>query len=412
MNPGREIGTLARAMDHHRQGLAAYREGRVEEAIGHLEQALVLAPDFAEGHNNLGVLLQACGRAEDAAARFERALALNPDYAEAHNNLGAVYEAEGRVDQALFHFERAVAGNPAYLDARNHLAMTLFAQGRFEAAIGHWHQALARTPGAHDAEIYMAKALYGLHLAQPLDALRLARTLAAAYADNPVVGYAAAAVLGEAPDRATSGYVTALFDVFADGFDQALARLGYSPGPLVGLLAEDPTDGTEPRLDILDAGCGTGLAAPFLRPLAKTLTGCDLSRKMLARAAATGLYDRLAEAELVSFLTDHPAAFDVVVAADVFVYFGALDPALTALARALRPGGRLACSVEGGDDIEGARKNGFAVFAGGRYKHSSRYLRDQAAAAGFELCHLVEATQRWENGKPVPGLWMVAQKRP
>ena len=399
-------------MDHHRHGLIAYREGRPQDAIGHLEQALDLAPDFAEGHNNLGVLLQACGRTEDAAVRFERALALNPVYAEAHNNLGAVYEAQGRTDQALFHFERAVAAHPTYLDARNHLAMALFAQGRFEAAISHWHRVLAQAPGAHDAEIYMAKALYGVSLISSEDARRLARTLQAAYADNPVIGYAAAAILGEgAPDRATPGYVTALFDVFADNFDQALGRLGYSPGPLVALLEDEGAAGLQPQLDILDAGCGTGLAAPFLKPLAKTLTGCDLSPKMLARAVGTGLYDRLVETELVSFLADHAAAFDLVIAADVFIYFGALGPVLTAMAGALRPGGRLACSMESGDGIKDAQKNGFAIFAGGRYKHSSGYLREQTAASGFDLCRLVEATQRWEDGKPVPGLWLVARKR-
>ncbi len=397
------------ALDLHRQGLGAYREGRAEAAIGLLEQALELAPDFAEGHNNLGVLWQAQGHPDNAAARFERALTLHPGYAEAHNNLGAVREVQGLLDEAIGHFERALALRPAYLDARSHLAMSLFSLGRFEAAIGHWSHMLALVPDSREAEICIAKALYALHLAHPEDARRLALSVRAAHPDRPVIGYGVAAVLGEAaPERADPAYVTALFDVFADGFDQALGRLGYSPEPLVALVAQEVAAG--PTSDILDAGCGTGLAGVFLKPLARTLTGCDLSRRMLQRAATGGRYDRLVEAELVTFLNASPAAFDIVLIGDVLIYFGTLDPVLAAAAQALRPGGLLACSMESGDGIAAAERAGFALFAGGRYKHTSGYVRNQAERAGFKLCHLVEDTLRWEAEKPVPGLLLVTRK--
>ena len=56
----------------------------------------------------------------------------------------------------------------------------------------------------------------------------------------------------------------------------------------------------ESALDILDAGCGTGLCAPLLKPYARVLAGIDLSGGMLVRARARGIYDELIEGESVA----------------------------------------------------------------------------------------------------------------
>lgn len=410
--PYAEPGTIATATRLHHEGVQAYRQGQTAAAIALLERALTVWPGFAEAHNNLGVLLQAESRLDEAARRFERALALNPGYAEAHNNLGTVLQTGGRLDEAVLQFEQAVAANPAYLDALNNLAMALFALDRFEAAISRWSRVLALAPGHRGAEVCISKALYGLSMADAAQARRLARSILAAHPDSPVIRHGVAGIIGEVtPERAEAGYVTALFDFFAGNFDAALGRLNYSPRTLVALLAGEWSP-RSPSPDILDAGCGTGLAAGFLRPLAGTLTGCDLSRQMLERARITGHYDRLVEAELVAFLSSHPDGFDMVVAADVLVYFGALHPVFAAVRTALRPGGLFACSMEAADDVPGASgaDAGFILTSGGRYKHTSRYVRAVAADTGFDVRQLLPETQRWEIGQPVPGLKLVARK--
>ena len=53
-------------------------------------------------------------------------------------------------------------------------------------------------------------------------------------------------------------------------------------------------------LEVLDAGCGTGLAAPLLGPYARRLVGVDLSGAMLEQARALPQYDELVE-ELTKF---------------------------------------------------------------------------------------------------------------
>ncbi|QNB00305.1 methyltransferase domain-containing protein [Massilia sp. Se16.2.3] len=80
-------------------------------------------------------------------------------------------------------------------------------------------------------------------------------------------------------------------------------------------------------------GCGTGLCGPVLRPRSRTLTGVDLSERMLARAAETGLYDSLACADLQAYLDSCHGDVDLVMAADVLVYFGDLAALFAQCAR-------------------------------------------------------------------------------
>jgi predicted TPR repeat methyltransferase len=100
---------------------------------------------------------------------------------------------------------------------------------------------------------------------------------------------------------------------------------------------------------LLDLGCGTGLAGAVFRPFAALLVGVDLSAAMIARAEAKGDYDRLVVGNLATFLTDEIAndtKYDLVFAADVFVYLNDLAPVLANVARVLKPRGIVAFTVE------------------------------------------------------------------
>jgi tetratricopeptide (TPR) repeat protein len=70
--------------------------GRVQDGIGHYEQALRIQPDYAEAHNNLGVALLQLGRSQEAIAHFEQALRIKPDFAEAKTNLATARATQER----------------------------------------------------------------------------------------------------------------------------------------------------------------------------------------------------------------------------------------------------------------------------------------------------------------------------
>src|SRR5262249_42720411 len=133
------------------------------------------------------------------------------------------------------------------------------------------------------------------------------------------------------------------------------------------------------KLDVLDLGCGTGLLGIELRPLAKTLTGIDLSTRMLKRAEERQIYDRLVRSELIEFLQTQHQTFDLVAAADVLVYMGEPAGVSAGVRQALRPGGSFGFSVEVNEPQD------FALRSTRRYGHAQAYLRRLAQEQGFAV---------------------------
>jgi predicted TPR repeat methyltransferase len=141
-----------------------------------------------------------------------------------------------------------------------------------------------------------------------------------------------------------------------------------------------------------------------VRPAA-ALEGFDLSAAMLERARTLGLYDELVHAELVEHLQATANRHDLVIAADVFIYFGALDDVFAAVARVLLPGGRFAFCVERTDEASGV-----ALRPSLRYAHGAPYLRAQAARAGLDVERLDEAPVREDQQRPIAGLYACLRK--
>jgi predicted TPR repeat methyltransferase len=170
-------------------------------------------------------------------------------------------------------------------------------------------------------------------------------------------------------------------------------------------------------LDVLDLGCGTGLCGPLLRPMARSLAGVDLSPVMVERSKARGVYDRVSAIDLLEALRSASAAYDLLVAADVLIYFGDLAPVFEPAAAALRPGGLFAFSVEALPADSGA------AGAGGtgdrfqlrpttrRFAHAEPYLRRLAGIFGLAVVRLDPITVRTEAGQPVAG-FLVLLKSP
>ena len=114
--------------------------------MAQLEQALRLAPDNAEAHNNLGHAQQLQGR----TARSDRPLPRGgPPGARndlVHLNLGNALQDIGEMEESIVHLEKAIELNPSAADAHNNLGVALGSVGRVEEAISHFEAALAIHP--------------------------------------------------------------------------------------------------------------------------------------------------------------------------------------------------------------------------------------------------------------------------
>jgi predicted TPR repeat methyltransferase len=204
------------------------------------------------------------------------------------------------------------------------------------------------------------------------------------------------------------GYVRALFDGYAPGFDRALTEgLGYRAPELLLNAVKAARAGEWLKFgSLLDLGCGTGLAGAAFRPFCDWLVGVDLSPAMLSQARAKGLYDRLIEGEVLGFLGREAVArarYHLILAADVFVYLDDLKPVLMAAVQVLEQSALIAFSVETHDG------DGVILRETLRYAHGAAHVRAALDTAGLKRVSLDSAATRNEKGTPVTGLIVVAQ---
>ncbi|HEX7969380.1 MAG TPA: tetratricopeptide repeat protein [Stellaceae bacterium] len=403
---------LAAEPDHpdalHFLGVLRHAQGASDEAAALIRRSLALAPGNPDAQNNLGNVLLETGQSAEAIAAYRRVVELRPDAAEAHHNLGVALRALGQVAAAEAAIEHAIALDPRQAVFHYSLAMLWLRSGRPQNAIPILQVVLALDPNFSPAHVAHIRAIR-LSGAAPAAALAALDAWLEREPDNAVARHMRAAYSGEAvPARASDGYVRSLFVNYAATFDAHLDRLGYRAPQLLhtaiaGVLGE-------PRrlLDVLDAGCGTGLCGPLLRPFARRLAGVDLVEAMVAKARERDNYDELTVGELTAFLAARSQAYDLIVSADTLVYFGDLSAVASAASGALHPGGVLAFSLERRDTEDLAR--GYRLEEHGRYSHTADYVRCVVEEAGLAILTLEHAVPRNEGGAPVAGLVVVARK--
>lgn len=430
--------------------------GKATMAEEHYRKALELDDKHAGALFNLALLLQDQGKEgkKEAATLYEQLLEVEPNNFDALSNLATTHHSLGDLASSVTYYERAVAsyGSSPHAEVGDRAPLG--------AVLEHLGRALLRQHDATQDGALHARAVTALKAAidvDPDNALA-AHMLAAASVE---IGGAESAGVGVAPE----GYVSKLFDDFSSSFESELASLGYrAPALIAERLKKVGVDGWRVLIDL---GCGTGLLPPALGISSRSdvqgqegrvLVGVDLSAGMLGVAEEKGVYDALYQAEVVAFLRlfeAHRAAgcvaptlrdqdvrrkfsgsivktllpleeggaldvhFPVVAgpdcsgpvlfaAADVLVYFGALEDFSSALARAMMTQDLAIFTVE--EEQEGGQGDrGWRLTRSGRYVHSRRYLQSLFTSQGFKVS-VEPIVARQELGKDVKGLLVVISR--
>jgi predicted TPR repeat methyltransferase len=383
----------------HYAGVLAHQQGHSDNAVALIEQSLAAAPGRADCYNNLGIILQSTGKLGEALEAYQRAIAIDPDHANAHSNRGVVLRASGRPLEAEAAYRTAIRIDPGHIDAFTNLGILLHGLNRTREATECYCKVITLRPKHREARRLLA--LAHCVIGDVDQAVRIFDEWLAEEPGDPIALHMRAACVGrDAPARASDAFVERTFDSFAASFEAKLEQLSYRAPALVAAMLENSRLEPSKQLDVLDAGCGTGLCGPLLAPYARRLIGVDLSDGMLALAKEKRVYDELIKAELTEYLRAQPATFDVIASADTLVYFGDLESVVRAAASALREDGVFVFTLE---HAVGAAGVDWRLELHGRYSHARGYVERVLAASGVQPW-IVPAELRMESGSPVAGL--------
>ena len=353
----------------HAQGVKAYGAGQLQEAASLIARAIAADGRMASFHYNLAIVLKAQGKLTEAAAAYGHAIALNPDYGDAHNNLGNVWKDLGEKAKARASFEAALRLKPGNADTHYNLGVLYGEAGARAEAARHFQACLDSDPGdSRGARLLLA------HLGA-----------------------------GAAPPQAAPAHLLKLYEVRAGFWDGEKTYYGAA------LAAEAlRTHAAQVGLNVLDIGCGTGLAGELVRPLAGRLDGVDLSPAMLEKAKAKGIYDNLALGDFASVMAERAGSYDAVLGAAVLIHFGDLSGIFQAAAACLRKNGLFIFTLFAGNGADFAVASSTRLAQSGCFAHDAAYVRRLAEAQGFSVVSLDEVVhERDQDDRAVAGLLAV-----
>jgi predicted TPR repeat methyltransferase len=426
-------------------GIALNGAGSYQEAAASLERSLELSAEQAEAWLMLGLVRRKLSDGVGAEAAYSAALKEQPvfplvwqclgllkedrrDYSGAiecfqtciaqgqtdsnvWGNLGRLYYQTGgiaRAEGAYAAASTADASNAHFIHMlhRSQFLRKILESHSIDDAIANYRQAEGqRETEEENAHFFQGASWFLASFGHVEPAARLARALVALNPESASLRYLLDSLSGNPTlDRSPPDYIVESFDAFADGFDAKLVGiLGYDVPEKLAAVVRHASAGAQ--VDVLDAGCGTALCGPLLRPMARRLTGVDLSSKMLERASTRGVYDELVREDLIAALSGRLAQFDIAVAADVLIYFGDLAPLFAAVSGALRNGGLFAFSVE-----RLTAASGYRLLPSGRFAHTRDYVRS-VGSLDFEELSLTETTIRQDANERVAGDLFLCRRR-
>lgn len=382
---------------YYNLGLALIKLKEMDAAIKTYEALLLLSPEHPGAQFQLGCLWMQTKQPKKAIQAFLSMHALHPQHLETLINLGACYLLMGMLDEAAACYLKALAIDEKETQALFNLGVIRAEQGHLDEAVLYYKRAIAVNADFYEAHhnvaaIYLLMKKPDLALQHFQEALRLQPT-------NEAIQHTIH-VLTKKEDVTTSppAYIRSLFDSYANHYDAHLINVLHYDVPRLLMQTLDEA-GTQPQgeWDIVDLGCGTGLCGEVLKPMARSLIGVDLSEKMLAVAAGKHIYDELVLADIVSFLKNKQQAFDLMVAGDVFDYFGELAEVFSLLYQSLKPGGL--CIF----NLEISEKEPYHLMGSGRFAHSKAYVDQLAAKHGLTVLRYRHVPLREQAHEPVFG---------
>jgi tetratricopeptide (TPR) repeat protein len=133
-------------LDHYSKAEAAYRAGKLDEALAGFQAAAKLVPEFADIHSAVATILMKKDDMPGAEAAYRRALALEADDVNHAYNLGVCLLKQSRHDGAIETLRKAVELDPSMEPALTNLGAAYLAAGKHDLARETLQKAVAADP--------------------------------------------------------------------------------------------------------------------------------------------------------------------------------------------------------------------------------------------------------------------------
>nr|MBF0222905.1 tetratricopeptide repeat protein [Desulfobulbaceae bacterium] len=415
---------------HYSLGLIYFHQKQLSFAEQLLKKAIELKPDYSGAHKDLGRVLIELNRLPEALASFKTAGTIDHRCHEAFRYTGDIYRKQGKYNEAVLAYQAEQAIQPENINGIFDVGLTYLRQQNNVKAIEVFQHIVTQAPLITEARYnlglaYQNQKEYALAVEAYTSVLEIDADNAAAHNDlgmlydllgrpqeaiyhykevtriqpkNMVAKHILAALTGLQLPNGHPDYVTSLFDQYSESFEADLVNnLKYTVPAKLKNAVLDYFDGQAEFDNALDLGCGTGMCGLEFGQFSTKITGVDLSSKMIQMAKAKKIYSTLTQQDIVSFLNTSNELYDLFIAADVFIYVGALESLFEAVQRKSLPHGYFAFSVERcvGDS--------FWLSTSGRYQHSRNYIQKLADTYFFEIERCDPTGIRLENNTWIPG---------
>ena len=349
----------------NKQGIAQFKKKQFIEAKIFFEKAIELKSDFVDAINNLGLVQHELGKLDQAVRLYKKAVAIDSNYAlESENKILSViyFFSQGNIQEALETLNMLVKRNPRDALLFNMLGGCYASIGDSEMAIANYQKALEFEP------------------------------------EYPIPKHMLNSLTGHTSKEPPKQYVKNLFDDYAYRFNDALVNnLQYNlPFIIKELILQSNSEKSKYK-NLIDLGCGTGLAGKDLRYLSSNLTGIDISENMISESKKLDIYDTLIVGDIVEKLNASQDKFDLLAALDVLIYIGDVQSTFKAVHKSCEPDSLFVFSVEIQDE------NGYSLLKSSRYAHSDEYIMKQSNGL-FDLVNsqnvrLRKEGENWIEGK-------------
>jgi len=378
--------------------------GRFEDTEKTLRQALGMDSNHPQVQNNMGSLYIAQSEHGKAKPFIEKAISLDPSYSDAHCNLGEIHKHFQQIDKAINSYLKSIELNVNNLNAYLGLGSLHSFQGNYKDAEYYLNYALKLNP-------YHPEILFNLgflnYLKKSLDtAARYFKETIDYAPDHQYARYLLSAITGEgSPEQSPESYVKGLFNHYAEQFDEHLVNdLGYNVPDTMHTIFTEHANPSHTR-NLLDLGCGTGICGEKFHNIFDHLTGVDLSENMIEKSKEKNIYHELHNDDVANFLKDSPIKYDLIIAADVFIYIGNIAEIIKSIYEKQEESGYFIFSIE-----KSSSHDTFHLRTTGRYSHNASHIKKLLDDASYNIVTSQPTIIRNEKGTGIEGIIYLCQK--